>query len=553
MLVATLLGGIGLFLLGMRLMTDGLKLAAGPTLRNVLARSTATRLRGLLSGALITSVVQSSSAVTVATIGFVNAGLMNLGQAVTLLYGSNLGTTATAWLVAVIGFHVNVQAFALPAIGFGMLLRLLHADRRTGALGEALAGFGVFFLGIDILRDSFAGLGEDLQLGALAGEGIVNLLLFVGSGFLLTLLTQSSSAALAITLTAAAGGIVPLTAAAAMVIGANIGTTSTAVLSVLGATPNAKRVAAAHVIFNLVTGAAALLVLSPLLGLITGGRDALGMDTAPAAVLAAFHTVLNMLGVALMLPATGALVRALEQRIVSAEEDQARPRYLDHNVLATPMLALHALVHELRRIGALATHTAAAIVADRNDRTRAVQEDRRAVDALVLASGEFVVRMQSGGGLPPEIGGALPNALRITRYYSEMVEAAERMSRPPETARPLPPALDAAVWQYRARARDFLAHCQRGDAPEAVGDAFAELQREYQAVKSQLLLAGAAGQVPVRQVVDQLDRLSDMRRVAEQAEKAARHLADLEELLTSDTPASAASAEASPATMRESS
>lgn len=546
--LATLLGGIGLFLLGMRLMTDGLKLAAGPTLRDVLARSTATRLRGLLSGALITSIVQSSSAVTVAIIGFVNAGLMNLSQAVTVLYGSNIGTTATAWLVATIGFHVNVKAFALPAIGLGMLLRLVHADRRTGALGEALAGFGVFFLGIDILRESFAGLGESLQLGALAGEGVIHLLLFVGAGFLLTLFTQSSSAALAITLTAAAGGIVPLTGAAAMVIGANVGTTSTAVLSVIGATPNAKRVAAAHVIFNLVTGVAALLLLSTLLGLITGARGTLGMDAAPAAVLAIFHTVFNLLGVALMLPATGALVRYLEQRFVSAEEDEARPRYLDRNVLAAPMLALHALVHELRRIGALATRAAAATVAGEQAERRAVQEDRRALDSLVVASGEFVAEMQDGS-LSTEIGSALPNALRITRYYSEMVEAAERLSRPPAAGAHYPAELAETLAHYRAETFDFLAACHEAYAPEALSGRLADLQAAYQGLKSRLLHAGAAGRIRVPQVVDQLDRLSDMRRMAEQAEKAARYLSDLEALLEPDT--GAAAGQAGPVTMSE--
>lgn len=553
LLLATLLGGIGLFLLGMRLMTDGLKLAAGPALRDVLARSTATRLRGLLSGALITSVVQSSSAVTVAIIGFVNAGLMSLGQAITVLYGSNVGTTATAWLVAVVGFHVNVQAFALPAIGAGMLLRLVHADRRLGALGEALAGFGVFFLGIDILRESFAGLGANLQLGAFAGDGVLNLLLLVGAGFLLTLLMQSSSAALALILTAAAGGIVPLTGAAAMVIGANIGTTSTAVLSVLGATPNAKRVAAAHVIFNLVTGAAALLLLSPLLGLIAGARGMLGMDTAPAATLAAFHTVFNLLGVALLLPATGALVRYLEQRFVSAEEDEARPRFLDRNVLAAPTLALHALVNEVRRIGAIATRAAAATVTGEPADSRAVQEDRRALDRLMVASGEFVAAMQ-GGTLTPEIGAALPNALRINRYYSEMLEAAERLSRPAEHAAALHPAdLAAAIRQYRAETLAFLKACHEAYDAQTATERLTGLLAVYQSLKSRLLHAGAAGQVPVRQLVEELDRLSDMRRMAEQAEKAARYLTDLEALLQPESPPSPATTEpqAGPATMPE--
>ena len=150
--IASLLGGIGLFLLGMRLLTDGLKTAAGRALRGILARSTGTRLRGVLSGALITSVVQSSSAVTVATIGFVNAGILTLLQAVAVIYGSNVGTTATGWIVAIVGIHVNIKALALPAVGAGMLLGLFGRGDRLRAAGQALAGFGVFFLGIDVLR-----------------------------------------------------------------------------------------------------------------------------------------------------------------------------------------------------------------------------------------------------------------------------------------------------------------------------------------------------------------------------------------------------------------
>jgi phosphate:Na+ symporter len=147
-MIGSLIGGIGLFQLGMLLMTDGFKLAAGKTLRNILESSTSTPLKGLLSGALITSLVQSSSAVTVAIIGFVNAGLMSLSQAITVIYGSNIGTTMTSWLVALIGFKVNIKAFALPAIGVGMMQRLIKGPGRQGAIGEALAGFGVFFLAL---------------------------------------------------------------------------------------------------------------------------------------------------------------------------------------------------------------------------------------------------------------------------------------------------------------------------------------------------------------------------------------------------------------------
>ena len=134
-LIGAFIGGLGLFLLGMALMTDGLKIAAGRTLRDILGRWTRTRLRGLLAGALVTSMVQSSSAVTVATIGFVNAGLLTLAQAVWVIFGANVGTSMTGWLVALVGFHVRIDALALPLLGLGMLLRITGADRRRGAIG----------------------------------------------------------------------------------------------------------------------------------------------------------------------------------------------------------------------------------------------------------------------------------------------------------------------------------------------------------------------------------------------------------------------------------
>ena len=183
-MIGSLLGGIGLFLLGMRLMTDGLKLAAGRALRQILARSTRTPLRGILSGALITAVVQASAMVTVAAIGFVNAGLMSLRQALTIIYGTNIGTTMTGWLVAAVGFDINIKAFALPAIGVGMFLKVFRGDRRSGHLGETLAGFGLFFIGLDVLKMAFGDLGQDLQFSALAGEGLLTLAAFVGAGFL---------------------------------------------------------------------------------------------------------------------------------------------------------------------------------------------------------------------------------------------------------------------------------------------------------------------------------------------------------------------------------
>ena len=273
--LAALLGGLGLFLLGMARLTDGLKVAAGPSLKTLLSRWTSTRLRGLLTGVLITAVVQSSSAVTVATVGFVNAGLLSLSQAIWLIFGTNIGTTMTAWLVAMVGVKLDMAALALPLIGAGVAIEVFARARiRLSGLGTALSGFGLFFLGLGILASGFAGLAADMP--RLEGDGV---LVIAGSavlGIMLTVLTQSSSAAIAIALTAAASGSLGPLAAAAVVIGTNIGTTSTAGFAALHATAAARRVAMAHVIFNLVTGAAALALLHPLLAQLAARCEALG-------------------------------------------------------------------------------------------------------------------------------------------------------------------------------------------------------------------------------------------------------------------------------------
>ncbi|MEJ2088478.1 MAG: Na/Pi symporter, partial [Gammaproteobacteria bacterium] len=274
--VGTFIGGLGLFLLAVTMITDGLRLAAGDTLREALARSTRTRFRGLVSGIALTGLIQSSSAVTVATIGFVNAGLLTLTQSFGVIYGANVGTTVTGWIVALVGFSFKLELFALPMIGIGMLSRILRPGSRVGAVGEAIAGFGLFFIGVDVQRDAFESFSPSVDVASFAPQGGVGIVLYVLLGFVMTLVTQSSSAAIAITLTAATGGLLEINAAAAMVIGANVGTTSTAAFAVVGATSNARRVAAAHVAFNLLTGAVALVLLPVMLWVVRTTGAALG-------------------------------------------------------------------------------------------------------------------------------------------------------------------------------------------------------------------------------------------------------------------------------------
>lgn len=524
--ILSFLGGIGLFLLGMRLMTEGLTTAAGNTLRAILSIATHSRSRAILSGIAITALVQSSSAVIFTTVGFVNASLLSLGQAVGVIYGSNLGTTLTSWIVALLGFNLDLQALALPAIGIGMAISVLAGSRRYGAVGRALAGFGLFFLGIDVLRDSFEGLGDIIALEAWAGQGFASLLLFLGIGIVLTVLMQSSSAALAVTLTATAGGLIPLTAAAAMVIGANVGTTTTGLFAVIGATAPAKRAASAHVIFNLVTGLIAFLLLPVLLGIVQYIARLLGSEDNLATSLALFHTLVNLLGLFIMLPFTDWLVALLERRFHSLEEDNSRPQFLDRNVQATPSLAVDALAQELHRMNAFAGQLAKDAISEEVRRDDHLEQGHRALETISYAISEFasgIPRTQMGNAQL----NALPDAQRVAQYLVNVAEHAREIV--PDVA--VVDLLDEQVRQSRHALRASAvalidqAKVDRLDWDvHALYEMQANFEALYQGLKASYLRAGTTGSLDPRAMAGVLERLSALHRVIDQAVKASVYI-----------------------------
>ncbi len=521
-LTGPLLGGIGLFLLGMWLMTDGLKLAAGPALHRILARSTGTRGRAFLSGVAITALVQSSSVVTVAAIGFINAGLLTLTGVLWVLFGANVGTTMTGWLVALAGVDIRIEAYALPLVGIGMVLHLTAGQgQRRGPLGLALAGFGTLFLGIDVLRDAFSGIGSQLELPDF-GRGPAALVVQVLAGATLTVLMQSSSAALAVALTAAQGGVLPIEAAAAVVVGANVGTTVKALLAAVGATPNAKRAALGHVLFNLLTAAVALAILPALLAAILAARDALGLESGPTVTLALFHTAFNVLGVLLMWPLADRLAAFLERRFRTQEDDGARPRHLDESVLAVPELALQALERELRRTGVLALGLARRALGG-TLAPGALAGGQQAVEALNREIATFIARLNRAS-MTPEAGRRLPELLRAARYYETVAElAAALAARPPATPHGISPELD----RFLEGAVLLLADADPESGPCAAAadtERLGQLQACYEGAKQQLLEAGASGRLGVEPMRVALDRASLGRRIAEQAAKGARLL-----------------------------
>jgi phosphate:Na+ symporter len=298
-MITLVLGGVGLFLLGMLLMTEGLKAIAGSALNKVLANFTRTPFVGMLSGATMTALVQSSSVTTLAMIGFVSAGLLTFQQSLGLILGMNLGTTSTAWIVSLIGFKVNVAALALPMVALGTFIKLLGNGKITHH-GTALAGFGLIFIGIATLQEGMADLATRYDPSSLPGMSFWGILLLFLVGVSMTIVMQSSSAAVATTLTALYGSAINIEQAAVLVIGQNVGTTAKAAIAALGASVAAKRVSVAHILFNVMTALVALLLLPWLISGMVYLRDV--HLWTESATLAAFHTSFNVIGVVLIFP-----------------------------------------------------------------------------------------------------------------------------------------------------------------------------------------------------------------------------------------------------------
>ncbi|MDO9589322.1 MAG: Na/Pi symporter, partial [Brevundimonas sp.] len=462
---------------------------------------------------------QSSSAVTVATLGFVNAGLLSLAQAVWLIIGANVGTTMTGWLVALVGVKIDVAALALPLIGLGMLGRLAFRGRsRLFGAGQAMAGFGAFFLGVGVLQAGFADLLGDV--GHLVTEDVtfIGLGIALAVGVVVTVLTQSSSAAIALALTAAASGEIPLVMTAMAVIGTNIGTTSTAILAALNATPAARRVAMAHVTFNVTAAAGALVLLSPLLWLsawLTAGFNPQGETPT---ILAMFHTLFNLLGALIMALMGSRLIAFLQRRFVSAEESLARPRYLDPTLAPVPALALRGLVLEVERM----REAAFAIVLRRRAAKHAgAAMDEGQLQPLGREIRNFIGKM-SARPLPDTVADALPDVIRAVQHLEEI----ERMSLRLRT----PPAGIVAASSSWERLRQALADSLEGPGADAADLELActrlieTAERAYQQVKTDLLRATARGALLVGQLDGALDLADALRRCAELAAKTHRRL-----------------------------
>lgn len=343
----TILAGVAVLLFGMIMLEEGFKVFTKGPLQNVLKKATNKLYKSISIGAFVTALIQSSSLVSVITISFISAGLISLSGGIGLIFGANIGTTATAWLVAGFGLKIKISALALPMLVFGIVFSFQKKIELKG-IGNVLAGLGFFFLGIHYMKEGFDVFKEFIDLKQYAMSGFLGVVVYTGIGIFITTILQSSSATMALILTALSAGQIEYENALALAIGANIGTTITAVLGSLSSNIAGKRLAAAHLIFNVVTGVVALLgiyLLSDLVNIISDFVHIAKNDYALK--LAVFHTIFNVLGVLIMIPFIAKLekflIRTFKERTNKGVEE---PKYLNEAVLEFPGSVISALINE---------------------------------------------------------------------------------------------------------------------------------------------------------------------------------------------------------------
>ena len=343
-----LIGSLGLFLYGMKIMSEGLQKVAGDRLRSILTAMTTNRVTGVLTGVLITALIQSSSATTVMVVSFVNAGLLTLAESISVIMGANIGTTVTAWIISIFGFKVDMSAFALPLLAFALPLIFSNKSNRK-SIGEFIFGFSFLFMGLSFLKNNAPDLNANPDMLAFVQNytdmGFFSVLLFLFIGTILTMIVQASAATMAITLIMCANGWISLELGAALVLGENIGTTITANLAALTANSQAKRAALAHFVFNVFGVIWVLIIFHPFMEFVNWVVDTFfhpgNSEVAISYKLSAFHAIFNICNVCLLIWGVKLIERTVCAIIRPKEEDEEpRLRFITGGMLSTAELSI---------------------------------------------------------------------------------------------------------------------------------------------------------------------------------------------------------------------
>jgi len=467
----SILGSLGMFLFGMKIMSESLQKLSGERLRGIMRTMTGNRFAGIGTGFLVTCLVQSSSASTVMMVSFVNAGLLTLVESVGMIMGANLGTTTTFWLVSIFGFKFSISAIALPVMG--LALPLLFARKlKLRNLGEFCMGFGLLFLGLMFLKDSVPDIRNNPEMlefiKDFTGHGIGSVLIFFVFGTLLTILVQSSSVAGAITLTMAFKGWIDYPSACAIILGENVGTTITANLAALGGNVQAKRAARVHLIFNLIGVIWAIALFAPfsrLIDFLVPSNSALP-EHIPMH-MAAFHSLFNVVNTALLVGFVPQLAR-LAERLV---KDSAKPSR-DHVAYTSPLvphtgeLNLAEAERDVERMGEITREMVTGFVdlfqtppADMEERVKALKTLEQESDRRAYETTSYLLRCTSGG-VSEETMARVTSMLRVVAELEDICDCGYRLvllaERKHRKQRQLPPETYKQVRDFSQLVLQFM-------------------------------------------------------------------------------------------------
>lgn len=342
--------GVSIFLFGMLSLEEGFKSFTGGVLERILRKTTDGPWRSLTFGVVSTSVMQSSSLVSVITISFLSAGLISLTAGIGIVFGANFGTTTGAWLIAGLGMKVKISAYAMPMLVFGIIL-IFQKSRTMNGIGYILAGLGFLFLGIHYMKEGFEAFRGTIDLTAFSVSGYTGIMLFTLIGVAATVIMQSSHATLVIIITALAAQQITYENALALAIGANIGTTITAIIGSMSANVQGKRLAVAHLIFNMVTALIAIVFIYQITGMVDGFSATVGIAADDYTLkLAVFHTIFNAIGIVAMMPFINPLARSLTKAMPEKEQPREKPMYLNESAEELPDTAIEAVRKETLRL-----------------------------------------------------------------------------------------------------------------------------------------------------------------------------------------------------------
>lgn len=507
------LGGIGMFLFGMKIMTEALREASGRRLRTLLARFTRTPLSGVATGTVATAAVQSSSATTVMTVGFVGAGLLSLPQSLGILYGANIGTTATGWMVTLLGFKLQLGTVALPAL-FAASLAALLTSGRNARIGRVAAGLCLLFIGLDLMQEGAARFGDTMTPQTLPGEGIRAQAQLLAIGLAMTLVMQSSSAALAVVLVFLGSGAIAFAQAAAMVIGMNLGTTFTAMLATLGGSRTMRQTAVANLMFN----AGTAVVAFPLLGMSAPIFAQVAAGAGAQTALVTFHTTFNVVGALIFLPFTAGFGR-LVQRLIPERRPGDPAEALDPALLSEESAAMDALHAVLSGLASEVFGALGRAISRTPDMRALAAIDGRVKPALERAA-SYAARIQ----IVPDHVQARERHAALLHQADHMTRMLRRMERRGTIAVLLDdPGVSRAARLFGAT----LARAAAQEQPAAQASRLAWLsgyvRRQAHQHRRATLLREHVGTISVQNMFERTDAMRWLHRTVDHAERIAHY------------------------------